>query len=72
MQNDGTKRDLENARKVHQPLRYELVDKDGNVVGWASSMAGIAAMVKLKFGDQEQDEERTGKGWDIAVVGAGR
>jgi hypothetical protein len=49
-------------------VRYELIDKDGNVYGpYASAYhAGLAA--KAAWPDQAQDEERTGKGWDVQAV----
>jgi hypothetical protein len=52
------------------PRRYDLVDKDGhavNAVFMTGSAAGAAA--RVLWPDQEQDEDRTGKGWDVQVVG---
>ena len=52
--------------------RFELIDKDGNVVGQDPSAEFLADVAKIRWPDQEQDEDRTGKGWDIQVVGADR
>lgn len=63
--------------KVTQPgspfVRYELIDKEGNVVAIDPPFmsAGAAAqLAKSQWPDQEQDPERTGKGWDIQIEGA--
>lgn len=62
------------------PHRYELIDKDGEVFvdrtldGYAlrvpqfASAVEAAAYAKRLWPDQEQDPDRTGKGWDIQVV----
>lgn len=60
------------ARGRSGPVRYELVDKDGRIqgaysTGWAASMSAHQL-----WPDQEQDEDRTGKGWDIQVEGCDR
>lgn len=68
MEINGTKRDLENC----QPTRYELIDKDGKVVVQDTDMRQLIFLAESMWPDQEQDEERSGKGWDIAVVGADR
>jgi hypothetical protein len=62
-----TNADLENRKK---PTRFELIDKDGKShgsysTGWAAFMAAHHL-----FPDQSQDPDRTGRGWDISVVGA--
>lgn len=51
------------------PVLYELIDKDGKVIGTDSSAAFLADMAKIKWPDQEQDPDRTGAGWDVQVVG---
>lgn len=68
MEINGTKRDLEN----HSPTRYELIDKDGKVVGTDSSATLLADLARVRWPDQSQDEERSGRGWDIQTVGADR
>lgn len=55
-----------NEHSVTEALpKYVLIDKDGNQYGpYASAYhAGLAA--KAAWPDQEQDEGRTGKGWDV-------
>ena len=53
---------------VPNPVRYELIDKDGHPRGphfeTARECAELAARI---YPDQEQDPDRTGKGWDIQV-----
>lgn len=61
-----------NGDFVRSPHRYELIDKDGNVVGTDSSAILLADLARVRWPDQEQDEERSGKGWDVQVVGADR
>lgn len=56
-----------------QPVRFELIDKDGNVVDWGNSpaefkrAADAARYARQRWPDQEQDPDRTGKGWDVQV-----
>ena len=70
---------IEEKSKV--PNRYELIDKDGRVY-MAGSSDGMmlrrfvfeSAMEAASFAgrlwpNQEQDPDRTGKGWDIQLVG---
>ena len=55
------------------PTRYELIDKDGRpVLGTFDNAIDAATVAKMRWPDQSQDEERSGKGWDIQVVGADR
>jgi len=55
------------------PVRYEVVDKDGatmkGITFRTAQEAGEAA--RWMWPDQEQDEDRTGAGWDVRVVGCG-
>jgi len=51
-------------------VRYEVVDKDGGKHGPFDCLANAQLYVWNKWPDQEQDEDRTGKGWDIQVVGS--
>ena len=53
-----------------QPVRYELIDKEGNVVGEFSSAFNAAEHAKFRWPDQHQDEDRTGAGWDVQVAGS--
>jgi hypothetical protein len=54
---------------VALPL-FELIDKDGKATGHRSANAQyLAGIAKGLWPDQEQDEDRTGKGWDVQVVG---
>jgi|KBSMisStaDraftv2_1062788.scaffolds.fasta_scaffold173708_3 hypothetical protein len=58
------------ARGRSGPVRYEVVDKDGKTMKGAfrtAQEAGEAA--RWMWPDQEQDEDRTGKGWDVQVAG---
>ena len=51
------------------PARYELIDKDGNWAAEFSTADFCAVYAKSLWPDQKQDPERTGKGWDVQVVG---
>ena len=53
-----------------QPVRYELIDKNGNVHDTFNTAGNAAAMAKHLWPDQEQDSDRTGKGWDIQIAEA--
>ena len=64
-----TDSDAELTQHRSGPVRYELIDKDGKShatypTAW---QAGLAA--SLLWPDQEQDEDRTGKGWDVQLAG---
>lgn len=63
---------IEEKSRVPNPQRYELLDVYGIVVGNHPTAADAAKHAKIRWPDQEQDPERTGKGWDIQVVGAER
>lgn len=52
------------------PVLYELIDKDGKSHGDFPDVGTAAAIAKMYWPDQEQDEDRAGKGWDIQVVGS--
>ena len=51
------------------PVHYELIDKDGNRVSLHYTAFDAAQEAGRRWPDQEQDPERTGKGWDIQIVG---
>jgi len=63
----GTKQDLENRKT---PLLYELIDKDGHWAGSAYDPKWLAKQAKKCWPDQTQDDERSGKGWHVKVVGS--
>lgn len=69
MAGTDSKIDTPLARGGSRVVRYELIDKRGRACGqfWSAEAAAIYA--KTCWPDQEQDPDRTGKGWDIAVVG---
>ena len=48
--------------------RYRLIDKTGIPFGPYPTAEAAVAMAKNLWPDQEQDEERSGKGWDIEVI----
>ncbi len=59
--------------------RYEIIDKAGIPITLKSGGHGTFATAvqaveyaRYLWPDQSQDEERSGKGWDIQVVGADR
>jgi len=52
------------------PVLYEVVSKRGDVsTGKFSSALAAAEAARRWWPHQEQDEDRTGKGWDVQVVG---
>lgn len=56
------------TREGSRPVRYELIDKDGSLVNTAGSAAFLAQQAARLWPDQEQDPDRTGKGWDIQIA----
>lgn len=58
------------AQAGSRPVRYELIDKDGKIWSTFGSAKLAGDIAKLMWPDQEQDPDRTGKGWDVQVVGA--
>jgi len=52
-----------------RPVRYELIDKDGRKQGEFAHAEFAAAIAMVRWPEQEQDPDRTGKGWDVQVVG---
>lgn len=66
---------METDKKLTKPgsgsVLFELVSKDGHVVPIKFTTAQAAAeYAKAAWPDQEQDEDRTGAGWDVQVVGS--
>lgn len=53
-----------------EPTSYELIDKDGKNWGEFKTAQEAAIYAAHKWPFEEQDEDRTGTGWDIAVVGS--
>lgn len=67
MNGTDSKIDTPVARGSSAPVLYELIDRDGNHVRLSRSIQTLADVAREKFPDQEQDPDRTGKGWDIQV-----
>lgn len=65
MNGTGNKEPI-SAKSVPQ---YELVSYRGEIFGPYPTAAAAMEAAKAKWPDQEQDEDRTGKGWDVQVVG---
>ena len=63
--------DAQVTRGRSGPVRYELVDKDGNIWkgGQFNSAIEAAKCAGLLWPGQYQDEDHTGNGWDVQVVG---
>lgn len=61
---------IEEKTEVHnRPTQYELVSYRGEIFGPYPTAQAAAEAAKLKWPDQQQDEDRTGEGWDVQVVG---
>lgn len=52
--------------------RFELIGKDGRAYGQFWTASAAAAHARDMWPDEEQDEDRSGRGWDIQAVGADR
>lgn len=50
------------------PARYELIDKWGRERGQFRTAQAAADWAAHLFPDQEQDPDRTGKGWNVQVA----
>jgi len=57
------------ARGRSGPVRVEVIDKDGKMHGPFHTLIEANTYARKHWPDQEQDEDRTGKGWDVQVVG---
>jgi hypothetical protein len=68
----GSKPDLKLTQPRSGTVRYELINKDGKRQGLFYTAFDAAQQAKRWWPDQEQDEDRTGKGWDVQVVGCDR
>lgn len=58
------------AQKGSGPVRVEVIDRFGQMHGPFKCLVDAAAYVKRMWPDQEQDEDRAGRGWDVQVVGS--
>lgn len=68
MARTDSKIDTPVARGRSGPVRYKLIDKDGRKHGPFDHAWVAAEFAHIEWPDQEQDEYRTGKGWDIQAV----
>ena len=55
--------------KRPHPTRFEIVDIHGNIFGDFESAQAAADFAHKRWPGQTQDEDRTGKGWDLQIVG---
>jgi len=62
--------DTDLTQRRSGPVRFELIDKDGRPVASYTNVRELGEAAELYLPGQEQDEDRTGKGWDIQVVGS--
>jgi tetrahydromethanopterin S-methyltransferase subunit H len=58
------------GNSVPKSIRYELIDKYGMRRGIFDSAAKAAEAAERIWPEQSQDHDRTGRGWDVQVVGA--
>lgn len=49
-------------------VQCEVIDHRGAVHGPFKNLERAAAFARSRWPNQDQDEERTGKGWDIQIV----
>lgn len=57
------------AQSKSRSVLYALIDKEGKATGLDfNSASAAAAYARARWPDQEQDETRSGKGWDIEAV----
>lgn len=56
------------AQGRSRPVRYELINSEGLWIGTYDAPWIAANVAKSLWPDQEQDEDRTGKGWDVQAV----
>lgn len=59
---------MDRERMQKQPIRYALIDKDGKRAGLHYTAFDASQQAMRLWPDQEQDETRSGKGWDIEAV----
>lgn len=71
MDRTDSKSDTGLTQRDSRPVLYELVDKNGRArLRRFSSVVRAAEYAHQLWPDQEQDPDRTGKGWDVRVVGS--
>lgn len=58
--------------KTRVPNRYELIDKDGRHCGTYPTATAAGQSAQRCWPLEQQDPDRSGKGWDIQMVGADR
>ena len=56
------------TKHTRYPVLYELIDKDGHWAGSAYDPKWLAEQAKECWPDQDQDDERSGNGWQVQVV----
>ena len=62
--------DKTNFERRPHPIQFELVSYRGEIFGPFESVSHAVLVAKTKWPHQEQDEDRTGKGWDVQVAGS--
>ena len=58
------------ARGRSGPVRYELLNKEGLIVGVYETAQRAGEVAAIFWPNQQQDEDRTGAGWDVQVAGS--
>jgi len=56
------------AHESSRLVRYRLLDREGIAFGPYPTAQAAADMARELWPDEQQDEDRTGAGWDIEVV----
>ena len=69
MDRTDSKIDTRLAHRSSRPVLFEIISYRGEHFGPFKSLAEARAWALDKWPHQEQDEERTGEGWDIQVAG---
>lgn len=64
----GSKMSTNLTQPRSRPVRYHLISADGYRDGPYDSAQEAAKAAKRYWPDQEQDEDRTGNGWDVEVT----
>lgn len=49
-------------------VRFELISASGEIFGPYHSAQAATEAAQAKWPDQEQDEDRTGAGWDVQAI----
>jgi hypothetical protein len=53
---------------THYNYNAILIDKDGGFWGPFESLKGLVTFAMREWPNQTQDQDRTGKGWDIVAL----